>query len=395
MRPHETPNASQRSRAKTGSYVRIILVAVILFILTGIILWMLGVGSYLSQRVAYAAKAATFSGTSESLQQTVIVPTLDSPCPPNKNVIWCSSFQLAWNEVRDKVIGAPLQVVGAEEVAGRLNQAQESSRDLESSSIYAAGGCTEDGIIDRIKKDMALKFPSHVLPDFNDAGGGILAYSYLTANVPFKYPFQQVRSKFMFGDPSGKQSNVEAFGVWSMSSRFDKIRKQVEVLYCSQENDRDQRVDECVIDLCRDSKPYQVVAAMVKPKGSLAETLGYIYLRMDDFKKSVTYEEERRLHSVDDLKIPEMFWRIDHRFRELIGKTVKNVGMPITEAMQTIEFRLDRSGAVLESEAKFAVKALPREFVFDRPFLVYMQRRGTERPFFVMWVDNAELLTRK
>lgn len=92
-----------------------------------------------------------------------------------------------------------------------------------------------------------------------------------------------------------------------------------------------------------------------------------------------------------------MFWRIDHRFTELIGKVVANANppMPIVEAIQTIEFRLDRSGAVLESESTLAVESSPRHFDFDRPFLVYMQKRGAERPFFVMWVDNAELLVQK
>ena len=89
-----------------------------------------------------------------------------------------------------------------------------------------------------------------------------------------------------------------------------------------------------------------------------------------------------------------MVWRIDHRFKELIDKMVVNSNppMPIMEALQTIEFRLDRSGAILESESTLAVESLPRYFVFNRPFLVYMQKRGCERPFFVMWVDNAELL---
>ena len=54
-----------------------------------------------------------------------------------------------------------------------------------------------------------------------------------------------------------------------------------------------------------------------------------------------------------------------------------------------------RSGAVLEGEANFGIAALPRESIFDRPFIIYMQKRGAEHPFFVMWVDNAELLTRK
>jgi hypothetical protein len=35
----------------------------------------------------------------------------------------------------------------------------------------------------------------------------------------------------------------------------------------------------------------------------------------------------------------------------------------------------------------------PRYFYFNRPFLIYVKKRGPEySPFFVMWVDNAELM---
>ena len=35
----------------------------------------------------------------------------------------------------------------------------------------------------------------------------------------------------------------------------------------------------------------------------------------------------------------------------------------------------------------------PRYLYFDRPFLIYVKRRQPNvQPFFVMWVDNAELL---
>jgi hypothetical protein len=34
-----------------------------------------------------------------------------------------------------------------------------------------------------------------------------------------------------------------------------------------------------------------------------------------------------------------------------------------------------------------------RHFHFDRPFLIYVKKRGADySPFFVMWVDNAELM---
>ena len=72
-----------------------------------------------------------------------------------------------------------------------------------------------------------------------------------------------------------------------------------------------------------------------------------------------------------------------------------NPANPIIEAKQGIKFKLDRCGAMLESEATIMVASIPRYFIFNRPFLIYMKKRDCEQPFFVMWVDNAELLNRK
>jgi len=92
-----------------------------------------------------------------------------------------------------------------------------------------------------------------------------------------------------------------------------------------------------------------------------------------------------------------MLWEIEHHFNKLIGKLVPNANpaMPIIEAKQSIRFKLDRYGAALESESTLAVAAIPRHFKFNRPFMVYMKKRDRGQPFFVMWVDNAELLNRK
>jgi hypothetical protein len=395
MESSEAPSTSQGTSAGIRRHIPAIVAVGVVLGVAGGVFWSMGLGSYLAQRREYAGRAETFSGSSESLQQTAIVPTLDTPCPPNKNVIWCSSFQLAWNEVRDKVIGAPLEVVGAEDVAARLNVAHQSTSDLERGSFYAAGGRIKDGVVNKIKKEMAAKFPSHIPRDlarYAQEPDGILAYSYLMASVPFRHPFRQ--AQVVFGNLRGETTEVEAFGVWGYVAQYEDIRRQVEVLYCEPGRD-DYRVKECAVDLCRDSRPYQVIVAIVEPQGSLGQTLEHIRRGIADFPKSLGYEPNHRLDRVDCLKVPEMFWKIDHRFQELIGRVVGNAGMPVVEAMQTIEFRLDRCGAVLNTEARAAVAALPRKFLFDRPFLVYMQKRGAEHPFFVMWVDNAELLTRK
>jgi hypothetical protein len=178
------------------------------------------------------------------------------------------------------------------------------------------------------------------------------------------------------------------------------MREQVEILHVLEDfqaNDPDLRMKEFAIDLCRHSEPCQVVAALVEPKSSLAQTLDYVRDRIADSRQAESYERTSLLDDVDVLMVPEMFWEIDHRFDELIGKIVANAdpAMPIIEARQAIKFRLDRHGAMLESEAMLAVAAIPRDFIFNRPFLVYMKKRDREQPFFVMWVDNAELLNKK
>lgn len=359
---------------------------------------------YLIQSYSYSKHVETFSGSSELLKQTIIVPTLDSPFEQNKNIIWCSSFELAWNQMKDDVIGEPVQVIGAEELAARLNTAKQSSEDLKPDSFYAAAGRIKERIIERIEKDMVAKFPSHTVPDFNDirdlmgTPDGILSYSYLTANVPFKYPFRRHKGEFFFTDSNGAKTEVEAFGVWEYKLQYHYIRDQVEILYChndDKEHNPDMQIREYVIDLCKYSQPYQVIAAVVAPRESLEKTLGYIDTKIEGFEKGK--KREHNFGNFDALLVPEMFWEIDHRFDELLNKIVSNAdpAVPIIEARQGRKLKLDRDGAVLEKKARFKTAGMSRCFVFNRPFLIYMKKRDREQPFFVMWVDNAELLNKK
>jgi hypothetical protein len=115
-------------------------------------------------------------------------------------------------------------------------------------------------------------------------------------------------------------------------------------------------------------------------------------------KKIVSAGGQEQGHGLgpnDVLLVPDFFWHITHRFAELEGQAFMNPtlkGQRMDVAQQDILFRLDRSGAELESEAKIYALPIPTYYVFDRPFLIYMKKRGEPHPYFVMWVDNAELL---
>ena len=95
--------------------------------------------------------------------------------------------------------------------------------------------------------------------------------------------------------------------------------------------------------------------------------------------------------------VPNLNWEVEHNFSELEGsdKRFLNAGFSsyyVAKAMQTIRFRLDRSGAELASEVQIPCLPMATHYVCDRPFLIIFKKRDAKHPFFVMWVDNAELL---
>jgi len=98
-----------------------------------------------------------------------------------------------------------------------------------------------------------------------------------------------------------------------------------------------------------------------------------------------------------------MLYKLTHHFAELEGKAIGNQPWLdqeyyIQKAIQMIDFSLSRTGVVLKSDATIFISPAaripePRRFDFNRPFLIYIKKRGPDySPFFVMWVDNTELM---
>jgi hypothetical protein len=385
---------SKRRWFKLGIVI-ISLVSSIIFISRTII-------PFTSNSIQFAAQKKTYAGSSDGLKHTLVVSTLESVIPDGNNIIWCSSFQLAWNALADKLRGSYIILNGNDEIARQLNNSLCSGNDIESRSYYAGAGYVRDGIIQEIQKNMIAKFPQKAVPDFSDdvtEEAYLMAYAYITANVKFDIPFRKNNNKFVFKGSNNDGTDVESFGLWEgFLPNYRKMREQVEVLYyyhLPDTNNHRREMSEYALDLCKSSNPYQVVVAVIEKPESLMQAFLHIQQQIKMFSESDFVDRE--LNGADIVMVPEMFWEIEHRFREFEGKIVANAEPPgpITRAMQTIQFRLDRSGAFLESESRLAIAAMPREFVFNRPFLIYLKKRGAEHPFFVMWVDNAELLTKK
>jgi len=341
----------------------------------------------------------TFDGSSDRLQTTVVLPTLDTPIPDGKSAVWCASFQHAWNRLKDDVAQGPIQLANAQEVADRLNAANQTAHDLPPKAVYAAAGLVKDNIVGRIQSDMARQFPRVPRPELEATPGGAVAYAYLAAATKFDIPFFENDEPLLFKDATGKQTAVGSFGVRrSDYYAYDRLRAQVRVLYCPYGQERPEEIPaEFIVDPCHTSQPYQLLLARMDRKANLAETLSAMEHKL---ATRIAVTDYGALRPLDSLLIPNMAWKIDHRYRELEGpdKQFQNPtlrGQYLDTALQTIQFRLDRSGAELSSESRVESKPSPRFFEFDQPFLVIMKQRGAKQPFFVLWVDNAELLQKR
>jgi hypothetical protein len=147
---------------------------------------------------------------SQVLPATIFTARFDEPMVPGKNVLWCATFQAAWDAIGEMVGGDP-RLKGTPELATSLNRHLASGADLDEASYVAMAGFGRDAIIDRIKRALTQKFEDtanlELLPDAIP-DDDILAYAYLFKNLEFAVPFDE-------GDPRAFDggSHVEVFGI--------------------------------------------------------------------------------------------------------------------------------------------------------------------------------------
>ncbi len=335
-----------------------------------------------------------FDGNSHLLKATDVVATLDTLIRAGKNAVWCASFLSAWKTMETDLAKGPISLQGSPQLAASLNAATDPRAQIPPESLYVAAGWNQKGIIGQISDDLKRRFPAKARPAFPGIlPDSFVAYAYLEASLKFSIPYFQNRKPMVFSDSGGKKTELTSFGVGEEDAyAYFKLRRQPKVLFKTADKRNISRAAECVLDLDCNSQPNQIVLALMEPRASLAETLAAVEGKIASAKP---VEHSGNLGPNDVLLVPDIVWRISHRFAELEGRRFTNTalkGQRMDVAQQDIQFCLNRGGAELKSEAKMFYCPIPTYYVFDRPFLLYMKKRGSDQPYFVMWVDNVELL---
>jgi hypothetical protein len=331
--------------------------------------------------------------SSAELTLTQIVPTLETPFEDGKNAIWCASFAAAWKALGD-MAAEPPSLDGSSALVASLNKAEDPREYTPEEALYTAAGWIQEGVAQKIRDDLRRTFPTKQSPRFRGVtDDGLVAYAYLEANVKFPNPYYQNERPLVFTDSRGNETKITSFGIQGDAPYA--LRLQPHILFFQTHTSESGRVEarEFAVDLCADSSPSQIVLALVERERTLAATIHQV--EEGGAKK---YQYLDRIGRDDVLLVPDLLFNISHHFSQLAGKQFRNAelrGQILVLARQDTFFRLDRRGVELRSEAQIGTTIgipTPTYFVINRPFLVYMKKRGDKTPYFAMWVDNAELL---
>jgi hypothetical protein len=325
------------------------------------------------------------------LGDTELVAHPDVALIENKNVLWCGTLQLAWNEAIS-LVGEKLRFVSQPPVVDLLNQEDFTGADLDADSYVALADFERNKVEDEIRAALAKTFhgaaspelipprPPHFGPD------DFVAYAYLYKNLSFPQPFED-NPPLDFG-----KTEVKNFGFTTNLNQLpDGVIGQVAIC------DYKSR-DDFVIKLKTKSPDDELILAKVPPASTLQAT-------MDQVLQRATKNNPVTPASGDTLAVPKLNFDLRGDFPALEGlvllpgPTARVKNLKTESVKQLVRFQLNEKGAILKSEAVIIMKATMvvarpelHVMIFDRPFLILMKRANSDHPYFALWVGNASLL---
>lgn len=325
-----------------------------------------------------------------SLKSTIITPVLNTEITADQNLIYCATFQLAWNELRDSF---PAHQAEDPLIIGNLDK-KLFTKDHLSEDCYVAMVGRYANIVDKINELLTKKFGNDAwlltkerVLENQFPEPVLMAYAFLYKNLVFKEMFENLEEPIKFMT-HGDTVDVDGFGIKEYKPQANKhqaLGKQVTIYYYAY--DYETRSREFIIGLVPESASDEIIIAQITPRNTLMETYNAV-------KEIIAESEPDSLRKLETLRIPKLDFDIEHTFPEIESYLSSLVAGP-AKAYQRIMFQLNEKGAILKSEAIIVFLesvTSTRYLVVSAPFLIYLKQKDSPYPYLAMWVGNEELL---
>ncbi|HOD40770.1 MAG TPA: hypothetical protein PKL57_09445, partial [Candidatus Wallbacteria bacterium] len=330
--------------------------------------------------------------SSGELKATRITPVMDAEISTGENLIFCSTFQMAWNELCSKYAEGTLEIENAPAYVEKLNQLSVQPPLLDKESYIAMSGFGGEGIIDKVNETVNKKFghlnQDELPPKFNYRLGSneIFVFSYLYKNLEFKEEFDKLPPMLMCNN--NKVFYAEAFGldrgyIKNHKPDTDKRREQFNLLYHNDygtvEVDRPKGI---ILSLVTGSNSDEIILSTVPVSGTLTNSFNII-------KKIINKNTDKKILT-EILRIPKINFNILHEYNELKNKKVMN--NPLIKYMDRLIFKkivqkfalnLNEKGSkiVLYEYINITINYIQFETVIKCPFIIYFRDKTKDTPY--------------
>lgn len=299
------------------------------------------------------------------------------------NFVWGGAMNLAWTEFNEKILHEKLKLNAKDKIAlemvNKLNNPIFAKNDLDEKSYYVKSGYGQK-TVNLINKESREKFPKKSFGDLNIKldSNEIISYAYFLKEVEYETKFEEKNVSFE--------------------------NKKVEGFYAKRGN---QKENIKIIKYKNDDK--FIISLKLKDKDDeLILTKGYNMnnpqIAVDEINKN-NKPQLPTIGKLDRFEIPKLHLDCHRDYIELIGKYLANQDFEnyfITHMFESIKFDMDEAGARVENAAtvvtEIASMARPakyKSFILDKPYWVIMKRKNSQNPYFILGVNNTELMGEK
>lgn len=310
-----------------------------------------------------------------------VVPTMLDKI--DKDSVWCATFQLIWNDMKNELVGSDVILEPQEKMAENLNK-EEFTEDMISDEYYfKTYGLKTLELKEKIEKGIKDKFnqTSDIIDDFDWSDEALdrpgerryVFYSMLYREFDFLNKFDNLDN----GNFGESYKNVKYFGINQKTK--DKVGEQIDVLYYNSRDDFAIKLN---------TKTNDEIIFCKNPEG---ENFKEIYNNM--IRKENSYTGDKKFQKKDEFKAPYLKFKEKREYTELENKEFEAKGekAEIVKALQTIEFELNEKGGKIKSEAGMdtikatAIAEKPkntRYFFVDDTFAIFLKEKSKDIPYF-------------
>lgn len=315
-------------------------------------------------------------------------------------VVWSPLFQATWEKLNDVAGGLPVVTTPPNKLMEDLESFRwEPAKVMPEGSWKAWGGPATNDFLKQVNKEAAAITgePEGPFVLKQESPRKFAAFGLLDRTVEFQRAFFRSTKAPLNFQTSAGEIPVAFFGVRGSASGH--FRDSVRILAW-----RPKDSSHAIEIRCKQGN--EAVILYRPPVGQdFADACLSIRTWRSRFNPEATSYgawDDNRLHKSDEIRIPYVSLESKADLEPLLkGFRSPENGVPwsITRAEQVTRFQLHEKGARVRVEVSTQADpfglpppVVPRQFLYDRPFFVFLWKDEAEWPYFGSWIGNASVL---